>query len=63
MRVKQDAIPGVMTSVWLTPTRAGTFDVVCSQLCGMAHFRMRAQLTVQSTEAFEQFLAAERALQ
>ena len=62
MRVKQDAIPGVLAPVWFTPTREGTFDIACSQLCGLAHFRMRGVVTVESPEAFERFLAEEAAV-
>jgi cytochrome c oxidase subunit 2 len=59
MRVKQDAIPGVMTPVAFTPTVTGVYDVACSQLCGLAHFRMRARLHVDSADAFEAFLSSE----
>jgi len=59
MRVKQDAIPGVMTPVSFTPTATGVFDVACSQLCGLAHFRMRARLTIESDSDFRRFLAEE----
>jgi cytochrome c oxidase subunit 2 len=62
MRVKQDAIPGVLAPLWFTPTREGTFDIACSQLCGLAHFRMRGLVTVESDEAFQRFLAEEAAL-
>ena len=61
MRVKQDAVPGLLTPVWFTPTLAGTFDVACSQLCGLAHFRMRALVTVETDEAYRKFLAEEAA--
>lgn len=61
MRVKQDAVPGMLSPVWFTPTVAGTYDIVCSQLCGLAHFRMRGTITVESAEAFRQFLAEEAA--
>jgi cytochrome c oxidase subunit 2 len=61
MRVKQDATPGVPASVWFTPTTEGTYDIACSQLCGIAHYRMRAQLIVQSESAFKAFLATEAA--
>jgi cytochrome c oxidase subunit 2 len=60
MRVKQDAIPGSRTTVWFTPTVVGQFEIACSQLCGLAHFRMRAIVTVESLEAFRAFLKAER---
>ena len=60
MRVKQDAIPGVLTPVWFTPTVAGEFEIACSQLCGLAHFRMRGIVTVESLDAFQAFLTRER---
>ncbi len=57
MRVKQDVIPGLNSSVWFTPTKAGEFEVACSQLCGAGHYRMRAVVTVESDEAYRQFQA------
>ncbi len=62
MRVKQDAIPGLHSPVWFTPIREGTFDIACSQLCGLAHFRMRGIVTVESAAAFQRFLDEEAAL-
>jgi cytochrome c oxidase subunit 2 len=63
MRVKQDTIPGTLSSVWFTPTVLGQFDVQCSQLCGLGHYRMKAIITVESEDAFRRFLAAEAASQ
>jgi cytochrome c oxidase subunit 2 len=60
MRVKQDAIPGIGVPVWFTPTLAGTFDVACSQLCGLGHYRMRAVITVTSSGEFDAWLRAQR---
>jgi cytochrome c oxidase subunit 2 len=60
MRVKQDAIPGMMTPVWFTPTLEGTFDIACSQLCGLGHYRMRGVITVERPEAFASWLASQR---
>ena len=62
MRVKQDAMPGVVTPLWFTPTREGQFDIACSQLCGVGHHRMRGVITVESGEAFQKWLASEAAL-
>lgn len=59
MRVKQDAVPGLMTPVWFVPTRLGDFEIACSQLCGLAHYRMRGIITVESAAAFQKFLADE----
>ncbi len=63
MRVKQDAIPGLFSPVWFTPTKAGQYDIVCSQLCGLGHYRMRGVMTVESEESFRKFLADEAAVQ
>lgn len=56
-RVKQDAVPGMQIELWFVPRRAGQFEIACSQLCGLGHYRMRAFLTVESQEAFDKWLA------
>jgi cytochrome c oxidase subunit 2 len=63
MRVKRDAIPGLVAPVWFTPTLPGTFDIACSQLCGLVHFRMRGRIVVESESAFRKYLADEAASQ
>ncbi len=62
MRVKQDAIPGIQVPFWWTPTMAGDFEVNCSQLCGLGHYRMRGFVTVQSEAEYQSWLADEAAL-
>jgi len=56
MRVKQDAIPGMVHDLWFTPTRTGEWEIVCSQLCGLGHYRMRGFYSVQTPEAFQAWL-------
>ncbi|HXH06850.1 MAG TPA: cytochrome c oxidase subunit II [Vicinamibacterales bacterium] len=56
-RVKQDAIPGVSIPVWFTPTRVGDYEIACSQLCGLGHYRMRGFVTIQTQAEFEKWLA------
>jgi cytochrome c oxidase subunit 2 len=46
MRVKQDAIPGIEIPVWFKPTRVGDYEIACSQLCGLGHYRMRGFVKV-----------------
>jgi cytochrome c oxidase subunit 2 len=55
-RIKQDAVPGMQIDVWFIPNRAGEFEIACSQLCGLGHYRMRAMLTVEPQDAFETWL-------
>ena len=62
MRVKQDATPGIVQPVWFTPTQTGEWDIACSQLCGLAHFRMRGVYAVQAQADYDAWLAREAAL-
>jgi len=55
MRVKQDAIPGIQIPVWFIPNRIGEYEIACSQLCGLGHFRMRGFLTIQSDAAYRKW--------
>jgi cytochrome c oxidase subunit 2 len=55
MRVKQDAIPGMTMPVWFVPSRVGEYEISCSQLCGLGHFRMRGFITVQSDADFRKW--------
>lgn len=63
MRVKQDAIPGMEIPVWFIPSVEGQYEIACSQLCGLGHFRMRGFVTVTSEQAYQTFLTEEAALQ
>jgi cytochrome c oxidase subunit 2 len=56
MRVKQDAIPGIVHNLWFTPTTTGEWEIACSQLCGLGHYRMRGFYTIQAQSDFEAFL-------
>jgi cytochrome c oxidase subunit 2 len=62
MRVKQDAIPGIVQPVWFTPTQTGSWEIACSQLCGLGHYRMKGGYTIQSQADFEAWFKEEKAL-
>ena len=53
---KQDAVPGIITELRITPTKPGTFRVECSQLCGVGHTAMVAPVRVVSSADFENWL-------
>ena len=61
MRVKQDASPGVVQPVWFTPTMTGRWEIACSQLCGLAHYRMKAFYTIHTPEEYQAWLVEEAA--
>ncbi len=62
MRVKQDAVSGLDIPVWFIPNRIGDYEIACSQLCGLGHFRMRGFLNVMSDTDYRNFLAEEAKL-
>jgi cytochrome c oxidase subunit II len=58
MRLKQDAIPGMTGMLQFTPTTPGDYPILCSQVCGLGHYRMQARLRVVSAAQFETWIAA-----
>jgi len=55
-RVKMDLVPGMTPYAWLKPTRVGRFDIMCEELCGVAHFAMRGAVVVEERDAFDDWL-------
>jgi cytochrome c oxidase subunit 2 len=55
LRVKQDAVPGMAIPVWFRALEPGTYDLVCAELCGWGHYKMKGRLTVESREDFEAY--------
>jgi cytochrome c oxidase subunit 2 len=43
-RVKQDVVPGRLTTMWFTATEPGSFDILCAEYCGAGHSRMRGRV-------------------
>ena len=59
MRVKQDVVPGMTSRIWFTPIATGDWDIACSQLCGLGHYRMRGEYHVVDPAAWEKWQAEE----
>jgi cytochrome c oxidase subunit II len=57
---KMDAVPGVETTINVTPTRTGEFAVVCAELCGLGHATMRAKARVVTQAEFDQWIEEQR---
>src|SRR5207247_1140832 len=57
LRVKQDSIPGMDIPVWFIPNRVGDYEIACSQLCGLGHYRMRGFVNIKSAADYQAFLA------
>jgi cytochrome c oxidase subunit II len=58
MRLKQNAVPGMEMHVHFTPSIAGDYPILCSQLCGLGHARMQAHLRVIPESEYAAWLAA-----
>lgn len=56
-RAKMDLVPGIVTYFWMTPTRTGTFDILCAELCGVSHYQMRGTVVVEQQAEFDAWLA------
>ena len=56
MRVKQDVLPGMSIKTWFTPTKTGQWEIVCGQLCGIGHYRMKGFLTVHTQKDYDDWL-------
>lgn len=58
-RAKMDLVPGMVTYLWLTPSKTGSYDILCEELCGMAHFAMRGVVIVEEEKEFQIWLAGQ----
>ncbi len=58
---KMDAVPGIQTTILVTPTKTGEFEVVCTELCGLGHATMRAKARVVSEAEFDEWIEGEQA--
>lgn len=63
LRMKQDLVPGMEIPIHFTATKAGRYEIVCSQLCGLGHYKMRAFFEVMSESDFEKWLQSQAAAQ
>jgi len=55
-RLKQDVIPGQPTVLSFTATRAGTYPVICAELCGPYHGGMRTSVVVHEPDDYQAWL-------
>jgi cytochrome c oxidase subunit 2 len=56
MRIAQDAIPGQMIPMWFKPIKAGTYEIICGQLCGLGHYGMKGSLVVDTPADYQAWL-------
>ncbi len=55
--VKEDVVPGITTNLIINPTKTGTYQVICAELCGVGHGVMRSRVIVQTQQEYDAWLA------
>jgi len=56
-RIKKDNVPGITTEAVITPDKVGTYQLICTELCGAGHATMRAVVVVEPREDYEKWVA------
>ncbi len=56
-RIKRDNVPGITTEAVITPDKVGTYQLICTELCGAGHGTMRAIVVVEPREDYEKWVA------
>ena len=56
LRIKMDTVPGLVSSLPFRADTLGSYEIACSELCGLGHYRMRAYLEVVEQDEFEAWL-------
>ena len=56
LRVKQDAVPGLVIPVWFEVTQSGEYELVCAELCGWGHYKMKARVVAEPEEDYQKYL-------
>ena len=56
-RLKQDAIPGRIITGWFKPTKTGTYDIQCAEMCGIGHGLMPGRIVIQSSAEHAAWIA------
>ena len=57
MRARMNIVPGQVSWFWFTPTKAGRYEAMCAQLCGVGHANMRGTVVVEDEASFNAWLA------
>jgi cytochrome c oxidase subunit 2 len=60
LRLKQNAVPGQTIHIHFTPTTPGTYAILCTQLCGLGHYRMNATVRILPPDQFALWLASKQ---
>ncbi len=63
LRLKNDMIPGTRQIVWFEANKPGNYEIVCTELCGWGHYKMKGRFVVESQADYEAYLERLRKIQ
>ena len=55
-RAKMDMVPGMITYFWFTPTKTGSYEILCAELCGLGHHAMRGEVIVENETTYQKWI-------
>jgi cytochrome c oxidase subunit 2 len=58
-RIKQDAVPGMPTAVWIQPTKIADYEIACAELCGLGHYRMKGAVSIVTQDSLDRWLKSQ----
>jgi cytochrome c oxidase subunit 2 len=61
-RLKQDAIPGRVITGWFQPTRTGSYDIQCAEICGIGHALMPGRIVIETPEQHAAWMASQSSI-
>jgi cytochrome c oxidase subunit II len=62
-RIKEDCVPGMKTHLWFNANEVGTYDIFCTEYCGVGHSHMISKVIVMPTSEFESWYQVRQATQ
>src|SRR5208283_5339572 len=63
LRIQQDFVPGIVIPIHFTANQTGKIEIVCTQLCALGHYNMKANLEVMSQADYDNWLKQQAAMQ
>lgn len=59
-RIKMDAVPGRYTQTWFEATKPGTYQILCTEYCGLSHSKMLGEVVVLAPEEWDAWVKEQR---
>jgi len=63
LRIQQDFVPGLDLTMHFTATKVGRYEIVCTQLCGLGHYNMKAYLNVMTQPDYDAWIKQQASMQ